>query len=164
MSRFFVSLYALISAIWLGSQIGIGYIAAPVLFSTLADRSLAGELAGAMFTVMAWVSLACGSFLLLYLLLTHAKQGARRAAFWLVTGMLILTMTSHFGLRPEMVKLKQAALPHAISDTPSDNPLRARFGLLHGVSSGLYLLQTLMGVALVVLQAREKGYRFRGAA
>ncbi|MFZ3036506.1 MAG: DUF4149 domain-containing protein [Rugosibacter sp.] len=166
MSRFFASrvgglrlgdsLSALIAAIWLGSQMAIGYIAAPVLFSKLADRALAGELAGAMFTVMAWVSIVCGGFLLLYLLLTHARRAAGLAVFWLVVGMLLMTIAGHFGLRTEMARLKQSALPLAISSMSSDNPLRVRFGLLHGVSSGLYLMQTLMGVALVVLQARSR--------
>jgi hypothetical protein len=150
------ALYALIAAVWLGSQVAVGYVAAPVLFSKLADRALAGELAGAMFTVMAWMSIACGSFLLLYLLWAHAGRAAGLATFWLVIGMLLITLASHFGLQAEMSRLKHAALPFSISGLPLDNPLRARFGLLHGISSGLYLLQTLMGAALVVLPAMNR--------
>jgi hypothetical protein len=58
------AIYRLLSALWLGSLVGIGGIAAPVLFAQLSDRVLAGNLAGALFTVEAWVGIVCGGGLL----------------------------------------------------------------------------------------------------
>ena len=46
------ALYNIAVAAWVGSLLAIGYIAAPVLFSQLADRSMAGTVAGALFSVI----------------------------------------------------------------------------------------------------------------
>ncbi len=58
------ALYSIAVALWVGGLLAIGYLVAPVLFSQLADRSVAGTVAGAMFSVMAWVGLACGTYLI----------------------------------------------------------------------------------------------------
>ena len=42
----------LLLAVWGGTLIGIGYIAAPILFKALDDRALAGNLAGQMFHII----------------------------------------------------------------------------------------------------------------
>lgn len=146
--RIATALYTLVIAIWLGSQMAIGYIVAPVLFSQLADRTLAGELAGGMFSVMAWVSLACGVYLLLYLIAIKRRGVFRSSVFWLVTLMLGITAISHFGIQPLMAQLKHDALPLPVTESAFHD----RFALWHGVSSGLYLLQTIFGIALVIVQ------------
>ena len=150
--RIATALYTLVIAIWLGSQMAIGYIAAPVLFSQLADRTLAGGLAGAMFSVMAWVSLACGAYLLLYLIAIKRRGVFRSSVFWLVTLMLGITAISHFGIQPLMAQLKHDALPLPVTESAFHD----RFALWHGVSSGLYLLQTMLGAALVIVQSCGK--------
>ncbi len=38
-----------------------------------------------------------------------------------------------------------------------ESALRDRFATWHGVSSALYLVQSLLGIVLVVLQERGKG-------
>ena len=43
----------------------IGFIAAPLLFARIADRTVAGALAGDMFGITAWVGLACGTYLVI---------------------------------------------------------------------------------------------------
>ena len=148
--KFATALYAIVIAIWLGSLVGIGYIAAPVLFSQLADRTLAGNLAGAMFSVEAWLGIACAAYLLVYLVLAQGARITRCSVFWIVLLMLAATLLSHFGIQPLMAALKLEALPKPVMESA----LRDRFALWHGVSSGLYLLQTLLGIALVVLQGR----------
>lgn len=146
------ALYNLVLAIWLGSQIAIGYIVAPVLFSRLTDRTLAGELAGAMFSVMAWLSLACGAYLLLYLIAIKRRGVFRLSVFWLVISMLCITAISYFGIQPLLAQLKHDALPLPVAESVFHD----RFALWHGVSSGLYLLQTLLGAALVIVQSCGK--------
>jgi hypothetical protein len=150
--KFANALYSIVIAIWLGSLVGIGYIAAPVLFSQLADRTLAGNLAGALFSVEAWLGMACGAYLLLYLAITHGVRSLRCGVFWLVLPMLAATLLGHFGIQPLMAQMKLAALPRPVMESA----LHSQFALWHGVSSGLYLLQSLLGVALVVLQDRGK--------
>lgn len=146
--RIATALYALVTAIWLGSQMAIGYIAAPVLFSQLADRTLAGNVAGAMFSVMAWVSLACGAYLLSYVITIKRRDVFRSSVFWLVICMLGITVISHFGIQPLLAQIKHDALPLPVTESA----FHERFALWHGVSSGLYLLQTMLGVALVIVQ------------
>jgi hypothetical protein len=150
--RFFSAAYSVVIAIWLGSLVGIGYIAAPVLFSQLADRTLAGNLAGAMFSVEAWLGIACAAYLLVYLVIAQGARITRCSVFWIVLLMLAATLLSHFGIQPLMAELKLEALPKPVMESA----LRDRFALWHGVSSGFYLLQTLLGVALVVLQGRGR--------
>lgn len=145
--RLAAALYSLVIAFWVGSQMAIGYIAAPVLFSQLADRTLAGALAGAMFAVMAWVGLGCGVYLLLALALARGRAAFRSLEFGCIALMLALTLLGHFGIGPLLAGLKAEALPLPVMESP----LRARFSLWHGVSSVLYLLQTLIGLALVLV-------------
>ena len=63
------ALYSIAVTAWVGSLLAIGFIAAPLLFARIADRAVAGALAGDMFIFAAWVGLASGGYLTLYLLL-----------------------------------------------------------------------------------------------
>jgi hypothetical protein len=141
----------LLAALWLGSLVGIGDIAAPVLFAQLDDRVLAGNLAGVLFTVESWVGIACGGGLLVCLFLRHGTATLRGWSFRLVCAMLAIVCIGHFGIQPWLAQLKQQALPLPVMDSP----LRSQFALWHGVSSGLYLLQTVLGAALVMLPGRD---------
>jgi len=147
------ALFNIAVTLWVGGMLAVGYLAAPVLFSQLADRSVAGTVAGEMFSVMAWVGLACGSYLLLFVLLGKGWRAIRSGVFWIVLLMLALTMAGHFGVQPILAQLKADALPRQVMESA----LRDRFSTWHGVSSGLYLVQTLLGIALVILQERGKG-------
>jgi len=73
--------------------------------------------------------------------------------FWIVLIMLGLTLAGHFGIQPILAQLKADALPRQVMESA----LRDRFATWHGVSSILYLLQSLLGVALVVQQERGRG-------
>jgi MFS family permease len=126
---------------------------APLLFSQLADRSLAGSVAGTVFSAMAWVGLACGSYLLLFVLAGKGWRAIQSGVFWIVLLMLALTATGHFGVQPILAQLKADALPRQVMESA----LRDRFSTWHGVSSALYLVQSLLGVALAVMQERGKG-------
>lgn len=147
------ALYSLAVAVWVGSLLAIGLIAAPVLFTQLADRSVAGNLAGAMFSVMAWVGLGCGAYLILFVLFGKGWRAIRSGVFWIVLLMLALTVAGHFGVQPILTQLQADALPRRVMESA----LRDRFATWHGVSSALYLVQSLLGIALVILQERGKG-------
>lgn len=151
--RFAGALYNLCIAVWVGGMLAIGYLAAPVLFAQLADRTLAGNLAGAMFSAMAWVGIVCGAYLLLYLVASKGWRAIKSGVFWIVLLMLALTVAGHFGIQPILAQLKADALPRQVMESA----LRDRFATWHGISSGLYLVQSLLGLALVVLQERGRG-------
>jgi len=149
------ALYSIAITLWVGGLWAIGGIAAPMLFYRLADRSLAGSLAGAMFTLVAWLGVGCGAYLLLFLGVRRGLGAFSSAVFWLVLFMLVLTLAGHFGIGPILAQLRADALPRQIME----GALRDRFALWHGVSSGLYLLESLLGLALVLLQERGKTFR-----
>lgn len=148
--RFAGALYSLCVTVWVGGLLAIGYLVAPVLFARLADRTLAGELAGALFGAIAWVGMVCACYLLIYLLALKGWRAFRSLVFWLVLAMLGLTLAGHFGIQPILAQLKADALPRQVMESA----MRDRFATWHGISSALYLVQSLLGVALVLVQGR----------
>ena len=70
--------------------------------------------------------------------------------FWLVLLMLLLTVASYFGLQPVLAQLKAESFPREVMESA----LRNRFAAWHGVSSIVYLIQSLLGLFLVALQGR----------
>lgn len=147
-AAFVPSARILLITVWAGSIWTIGYQVTPVLFATLSDRALAGTIAGSMFRVGAYVSLACAA-LLLALLWIDRTWSARRPALRLVAAMLACVLIGYFGLQPAMAALREAAGPSGIMDGAT----RMQFGILHGVSSLIYLVQSLLA-AVLVLKAR----------
>jgi MFS family permease len=145
--------YSIAVAVWVGSLLAIGFIAAPVLFTQLADRSLAGSLAGAMFNIMAWVGLVCGTYLILFVMFAKGWRAIQSGVFWIVLLMLGLTIAGHFGVQPILAQLQADALPRRVMESA----MRDRFTTWHGVSSALYVAQCLLGIALAILQERGKG-------
>lgn len=144
------ALYLATIALWVGGMWAIGYLAAPVLFSSLGDRQLAGMVAGKLFSLMAWLGLAASAFLLIFLAFRWRTQVFRRAVFWLVVLMALMTAASQFGIQPLMAQLKADAMPREVMESV----LRDRFAAWHGISSILYLMQSLLGLWLVVWSGR----------
>jgi len=152
MSKLADALYSLTITLWVGALFAIGYLAAPTLFAQLTDRTLAGSLAGEMFKWVAWLGIACGVYLLLFLLGRRGFGVLKSPVFWLVLLMLGLTVAGYFGIQPILAQLKADALPRQVMESA----LRDRFATWHGISSGLYLIESLLGVALVLVQERGK--------
>lgn len=150
MSKFFDGLYFASMTLWVGGLWAIGYLVAPVLFSDLGDRQLAGMIAGRLFAWIAWIGLAVAAYQLLFLLMRSGVGAGRRLPFWLVLAMALMAAVSLFGIQPLMAQMKLDALPRQVMDSV----LRDRFATWHGISSILYLLQSLLGLWLVVWSYR----------
>lgn len=150
MRRVADSLYLLAITLWVGGLWAIGFIAAPTLFAYLADRTLAGDLAGRMFAVVAWVGIGCAAYLALFVVFRRGWRAFRSSVFWIVVAMALLTVAGHFGIQPLLAELKAEAFPRAVMESV----VRERFAAWHGIASGLYLLQSVLGVALVLVQGR----------
>lgn len=139
----------LVTALWAGSLWTVGYLAAPTLFATLGDRVLAGTIAASLFNVEAWLSIACALALLLLLGTGRAVDArARRGLLLLTLAMLACTLAVHFGIQPSMVALRAAAGPGGVMESAA----KSRFGMLHGISSGIYLVQSLLAAWLLLKQ------------
>ncbi len=134
--------------LWVGGLWAIGYLAAPVLFYNLEDRVLAGMLAGRMFAMVAWVGMACAAYLLLFRLGRFGAGVLKQAFFWTVLAMLLLTLAQAFGIHPLLQQIKDQALPQDVMQSL----LRDRFQTWHGVSSAVYLIESLLGLFLVARQ------------
>jgi hypothetical protein len=140
------ALYFMSITLWVGGMWAIGYIAAPVLFTSLGDRQLAGMVAGKLFALIGWIGLGSAAYLLLFLIVRWGGQFFRRGVFWLVLLMGLLVAASQFGIQPLMAQLKADALPREVMESV----LRDRFAAWHGISSILYLVQSVLGLWLVV--------------
>jgi len=140
------ALYLIVVALWAGGIWAIGYVAAPILFSSIGDRQLAGMVAGKMFALVGWIGLGSATYLLVFLVARWGGQVFKRAVFWLVLLMALLAAASQFGIQPLMAQLKADALPREVMESV----LRDRFAVWHGISSILYLMQSGLGLWLVV--------------
>lgn len=140
------ALYFVAITLWVGGMWAIGYMVAPVLFSSLGDRQLAGMVAGKLFSLIGWVGLGSAAYLLIFLVARCRGQAFRRAVFWLVLLMALLAAASQFGIQPLLAQLKANALPREVMESV----LRDRFAVWHGISSILYLMQSGLGFWLVV--------------
>lgn len=147
----FTDKLALISmTLWVGAMWAIGYIVAPTLFYHLPDRQLAGSLAGQMFTLVAYIGMACGTYLLLNRVTKFGGQVFKQGFFWLVLLMLLLTLAGHFGIAPIIAQLKADALPADVMHSVFAD----RFATWHGVASIAYAIQSLLGLLLVIRASR----------
>ncbi len=135
--------------LWVGSHWSIGYLAVPILFATLDDRILAGLLAGKMFTAVSFIGLGCG-FALLLMVVQGSQRAVRDSRVLLLVLMLMLVVMGEFVLQPMMADLKAEGLIEG-------SEAAARFGMLHGVASLLYLVNSASGLALLFLSVRQRG-------
>jgi hypothetical protein len=151
MKSFVDGLAAILLVLWVGGLWVIGYIAAPTLFAEIPDRQLAGNVAGELFRWIAWVGIVAGGYLLIHRLGKQGFQVLKQGFFWIVLGMLLLVLGQHFGIQPVMQALKDQAMPQAVMESA----FRNRFAAWHGVSSVVYLIESVLGLILV--------WRYRGS-
>lgn len=132
---------------WVGSMWTVGFVVAPLLFRVLADnRVLAGDIAGRLFAIVGCVGLVAGAALLILSATGPGRDFLRRWQSWALLVMLVLILIGQFGLAPMMQSLRDAAHGVDIEQTP----LYGRFALLHAISGSLYVVNSLLGLALVV--------------
>lgn len=130
-------------SLWVGALWAIGYLAVPTLFSSLDDRILAGMLAGKMFTGVSFIGLGCGSALLISFWMQFT-QPLRERRVQLLIAMMVLVFIGEFVLQPQMAALKAEGLI-------AGSGAAARFGVLHGIASLLYLVNAVTGLVLLSL-------------
>ena len=137
-----------LAGLWAGLLAGIGAIAAPSAFATLA-RTDAGRLVNRVFMTEAYVSLAIA--MLLFLIERRCTRDAAEAGegshvsanLVLLLGTLFCTVGGYFAIQP-MLEAARAGQG------------RWSFGTLHAVSSTLFVLK---GVLVMVLAWRFSAIR-----
>jgi len=138
----------LLLSLWVGVMVGIGYIAAPVLFKVLDDRKLAGGLAGEMFHLVTIIGLIFGGILLLLRYKEESIEFLKQWRGWLLLLMLCLVATSMFVLQPMIAEVKALGISEG-SDSAK------KFGMLHGISSLLYMITVVSGIFLIFFGLRK---------
>jgi len=139
----------IVITLWVGALWTTG-LSAYVLFDSLQDKQLAGSLAGKLFTVVSYIGMASGFYLLIQRLLDYGTGALKQGFFWAVFVMLLLVLAGHFGVQPILTQLKADAMPSDVMHSI----FAERFGKWHGVASVAYLVECLLGFVLV-LKARQ---------
>lgn len=141
-------LFILVAGLWVGSILAVGYLVAPAIFNTLTDRQVAGMVAGSVFKVEAYLSIIiCIALMVLANLLVTRGLSQYKMIRLILLGMLICAAAASFVLIPWLDTLRDQALLDGMPVMLS--PSADLFRKLHGVSSILFLLQSILGIYLV---------------
>ncbi len=135
---------SIVLTFWLGALWFAG-IAANMLFNTLDDKQIAGGLAGQLFTTVSYIGMASALYLLGQSFLTHGKAAVKRSIVVIIFVMLLINIIGHFGIQLVLVELKNMALPGNVMDSE----YAKQFATWHGVAGVFYLIQCVLGIALV---------------
>jgi glucan phosphoethanolaminetransferase (alkaline phosphatase superfamily) len=140
-------LFRIVAMVWVGSLLSLGFIAAPVLFRML-ERTTAGSVAAQLFRIEGMLGVVCA---LILLLIGNRQVRSGFADYkrvrWIVATMLLCVLIGYFALQPFMESLRVAA-QEAGTDL-AHSAFAQRFGVLHGVSSAFYVVESLLGILLV---------------
>jgi uncharacterized membrane protein len=143
---------------WLGGILFLALAVAPAAFATLPTRQEAGAVVGMALTRLHLFGIVAGIVFL-------AARGMRLRSLSALVGpigmavvlMLALTLVSQFWVSARLgdLRVQMAAEHGSIDSTPRDNPLRAEFGRLHGVSTVIELAVLVLGLAALYLTVRS---------
>ncbi len=135
-------LAGVLAGAWLGLQLGVGYLVAPVLFQNL-ERMQAGALAGVLFTVTAYI----GMFVWLLVYFTGRSEQKRAYARahtgkWILL-LLALLAVNQFLITPVIEAHKTGTANWLLT------LLGGSFGRWHGISTIIYMVCSVLGLGLV---------------
>src|SRR5271166_3894684 len=92
--------------VWIGGLIFFAFAVAPAAFAVLPTRHLAGNLVGRTLGILHWMAIVSGLVFLassiLYSQLSRGTPHIFAARNVMIVAMLILTLTSKFGIIPRM--------------------------------------------------------------
>ncbi len=133
----------LVQAIWLGSGVFLGF-AALGAFKVLAPTD-AAEVVGAMLTRWHYIALLAPAILIL---VEWRRQRARMVTL-LFVAVIIAVLQGGTDLRIRRMRMES---PVSISSLDRTDPVRKRFGALHGFSSLLLLAQIAVAVGVIAAE------------
>lgn len=134
-------------ALWIGAALFFAVIVTPALFASYTPEESA-KAVGRMLPKL--------DLLILALTSVAAIAMTRRSVplLMLVVAIVASSIVSAAWITPAVASLREAA-GAPMSTLAKDNPLRQRFGMLHGISSALLLLRILLGAATIVVASRS---------
>lgn len=144
---------ALALAVWFGSMLFFSAGVAPVAFTVLPTRVLAGNLVGGVLATLQAIAYACGAVLVVGFALRSFFSPRRKLAIaktTLAALMLANALYSGFAVDPPLASIR--AEFGAIDALPKNDPERVRFFQLHQLSEASMGLNLLGGLVLLVLE------------
>jgi len=151
-ARVFDAVQAIAVTLWVGTLWSTGALVAPALFRMISDRALAGDVAGYLFGVTAFIGLACGSCLLVVRFFQNGMGALRQPVFWVVVSMVVLVCASQFGIQPILAGLREQVYPEPVMQSEVANG----FATWHAVAGISYLVTSMLGLGLVTLVVRPR--------
>lgn len=122
-------------------------LAASAAFGAVTNRTIAADVVGAILT--RWHYIALLAPLALFLL------ELKRLRPWVLTTLFAaITLASMQGFADLRIRSIRLALDYPVSYLDPGDPLRRQFGMLHGLSTALLILQIVL--AMIVLLAKER--------
>jgi hypothetical protein len=138
----------LIASLWFGAGAFLLFVAAPAAFTASPNPTMAANVVGAM--LMRWHYIALIAPVILLVL-------GWKTSRTIITSILFAAIL--FAATQSVVDTKIRSIrmssPVAMSELPRTDPVRKRFGLLHGVSSILLLAQILCAGTVVAIGHRD---------
>lgn len=138
----------LVAAVWCGALWTIGYMVAPGLFAWAPDRTVAGTLAGRFFGVVGWLGLGAG---LLLIGLTAARRRLRSGFAACAAAMWLCALALTVWIQPQAAQARALRASQDQRDAAiGAMPVSTAFARWHAISSGVYLMQSLLGIGLLL--------------
>ena len=141
MQSFPNALRSIFVMLWIGGLWVVGVIVAPVLYHQLGgDTGAFAHVVEHLFRVMAWVGIVAGVYILFHMLWMEGLRTFQTLEFWLILGMLILTLVNHFAIFPVISEVKPQM------HTVAEGAFGGGFQSWRTISSLIYLIQSLFGL------------------
>jgi hypothetical protein len=160
MPRFLYYVMLLALVVWLGGIIFFGAVMAPVLFSTLPKRELAGAVVTRALTALHYIGIGAGLIFLFASVARSFSMSGSAQLGWnhlLIVVMLAGTLVSQFVVSKKMVALRRDMVE--IDSIAATDPRRVEFNKLHRFSTGLEEGVLLLGLIVLWGVAGESGAR-----
>jgi hypothetical protein len=142
------ALQRLIAALWLGSAFFL-VLSAQAAFRAAGNTSVAADVVGSMLTRWHYIALAAP----LALFALELRRARPLILILLFVAVVLAAGQSFVDLRIRSIR---ASSPVPVSSLERTDPVRRRFGALHGISMMLLLAQTLIAASAVL--ARQSSF------
>jgi hypothetical protein len=145
MKQWLENLAVITATFWIGGLWVVGFVAYE-LFKMIPEAQLAGNIAGQLFKMMAYVGMVSSIYLLIQRVYQYGTNALKQGFFWFILLMLILILVSHLGINPLLEKFKLEAMPKDVMESVFAD----RFSTWHGISSIAYLLECFLGIFAIL--------------
>jgi hypothetical protein len=145
MKQWLENLAIIIATLWIGGLWVVGIVAYE-LFKLIPEAKLAGQIAGQLFRMMAYMGMTASIYLLIQRVYQYGTNALKQGFFWIIALMLVLILISHLGINPLLEKFKLEAMPKDVMESVFAD----RFATWHGISSIAYLLECFLGIFAIL--------------